>query len=72
MIADNDNIAADILRGADAIARFMGLPRRSVYHAAAKGTLPVFRMGETVMARKSTLLVWISDQEQAAHPQRAA
>lgn len=66
MTADNDNLAADILRGADAIARFLGLPRRSIYHAAAKGTLPVFRMGETVMARKTTLLAWISDQELAA------
>ncbi|MGO4677514.1 helix-turn-helix transcriptional regulator [Bosea sp. 2YAB26] len=69
---DNDNIATDILRGADAIAAFMGLPRRAIYHAAAKGTLPVFRLGETILARKSTLLAWIADQELAARTQRAA
>jgi hypothetical protein len=68
----NDNIAGDVLRGADAIAAFMGLPRRAVYHAASKNTLPVFRLGETILARKTTLLSWIQDQEQAARSARAA
>jgi excisionase family DNA binding protein len=63
---DNDNIAADVLRGAVAIAAFLGLPRRAVYHAAAKNSLPVFRMGETILARKTTLLAWIAGQEQTA------
>ncbi len=66
MTAENDNLASDVLRGADAIAKFMGLPRRAVYHSASKGTLPVFRLGETVLARKSTLLAWIGEQEQPA------
>ncbi len=65
-MADNDNLAGDVLRGADAIARFLGFPRRAVYHAAAKGSLPVFRMGETVCARRSTLLAWIATQESGA------
>ncbi|MDX1240582.1 excisionase family DNA-binding protein [Sinorhizobium medicae] len=66
MQAANDNLAADMLRGADAIAQYMGLPRRSVYHAISKGHLPCFRLGETVCARKTTLLAWIAGQEQVA------
>lgn len=72
MTPDNDNLAADILRGADAIAAFLGFPRRAVYHAAAKGHLPTFRLGETVCSRKSTLLAWIASQEAAAQSARAA
>lgn len=53
----------DMLRGADAIADFIGMPRRAIYHAISKGSLPHFRIGETVCARKSTLLSWIGEQE---------
>lgn len=66
MSAANDNIASDILHGAEAIASFLGLPRRAVYHAASKGNLPVFRLGETLLGRKSTLLAWIGEQEMTA------
>ncbi|TGP88918.1 MULTISPECIES: DNA-binding protein [unclassified Mesorhizobium] len=59
----NDNLAADILEGAAAIAAWTGFKRRAVYHAVANGHLPHFRMGETVCARKSTLLAWIAQQE---------
>ncbi|UVK44830.1 excisionase family DNA-binding protein [Mesorhizobium sp. AR07] len=62
----NDNLAADILRGADAIAQHLGFPRRAIYHLVSKGGLPSFRLGETVCARKSTLAKWISAQERAA------
>lgn len=62
----NDNLAADILRGADAIARHLGFPRRAIYHLVSKGGLPSFRLGETVCARKSTLANWIAEQERAA------
>lgn len=62
---DNDNLSADLLRGADAIAVYLGFPRRTIYHAVAKGHLPSFRMGDTVCARKSTLTSWISEQEAA-------
>jgi excisionase family DNA binding protein len=63
---DNSPLAADILRGADAIAKHLGFPRRAVYHAVSKGSLPTFRIGETVCARKSTLAAWIEGQESAA------
>lgn len=66
MEAANSNISVDVLRGADAIAAFLGFPRRAIYHAVSKGHLPSFRIGETVCARKSTLTAWIAEQEQAA------
>lgn len=59
-------LAGDMLRGADAIAEFLlGDPkkRRQVYHLAEKGNLPVFRLGQTLCARRSTLLAWIAEQE---------
>lgn len=62
----NDNLAADILEGAAAIAEWTGFKRRAVYHAVSNGHMPHFRMGETVCARKSTLLAWIAKQEEAA------
>lgn len=60
------NLAADILRGADAIAAHLGFPRRAIYHLVAKGRLPHFRLGDTVCARRSTLARWIEQQEAQA------
>lgn len=73
MQAENDNmpLAADILRGAAAIAEFMGFERRVIYHLAAKGNLPVFRTGDIVCARKSTLMAWIDAQESAGQARAA-
>ncbi|RWO18650.1 MAG: DNA-binding protein [Mesorhizobium sp.] len=62
----NDNLAADILRGADAIAKHLGFPRRAIYHLVSIGGLPTFRLGETVCARRSTLAKWIAEQETKA------
>lgn len=63
---DNNPLAADVLRGADAIAIWMGFNRRTIYHLTANGTLPTFRMGDIVCARKSTLTAWIAGQEARA------
>lgn len=66
MTAVNDNtLAADILRGADAIGAFLGFPRRSIYHLAATGGMPYFRIGDIICARRSTLIAWIAAQEEA-------
>jgi excisionase family DNA binding protein len=62
----NVPLAEDILRGAAEIAAYMGFERRVVYHLASKGALPVFRMGEIVCARRSTLLAWVIQQEAAS------
>jgi hypothetical protein len=62
-------IADDLLEGAEAIARFMFgsvAKRRRVYHLAATSDLPLFRLGEVICGRRSTLLAWIAEQEKAS------
>ena len=63
---DNSPLSADILRGAAAIAAHLGFDRRVVYHLVARGSIPTFRLGETVCARKSTINAWIAAQEARA------
>lgn len=63
------DLSSDLLRGADKIADFMfgdTKRRRQVYHLAERKNLPVFRLGSTICARKSTIMAWISDQEKVA------
>ncbi|TAN56093.1 MAG: DNA-binding protein [Rhodospirillales bacterium] len=60
------NLADDLLRGADAIADFMGMKRRQIYHLTETSRLPVFRVGSVLCARRSTLLGWVEDQERRA------
>lgn len=52
--------------GADKVAEYTGQDRRSIYHLAQTGKIPVFRMGSQICARKSTLLRWIEEQEAKA------
>ncbi|NJO54516.1 MAG: hypothetical protein HC829_06450 [Bacteroidales bacterium] len=61
-------LADDLLRGADAIATFVfgsTKHRRKIYYYAsdAKVRMPVFRIGNVICARKSTLRNWIEKQE---------
>jgi hypothetical protein len=59
-------LADDILRGADEIARYIFGPqgsRRKVYYLAECTRLPVFRLGSVLCARRSVLLSWIERQE---------
>ena len=71
--ANQDALPADILVGAQAIAKFLygdeGLKEtnlRRVYHGISKGDIPVFRIGGKLHARKSTILRRITGQEDAA------
>lgn len=57
-------LSDDLIFGAEAIAEFLGLERRQIYHAAAMDHLPIFRIGSTLCCRKSTLSRWISDREE--------
>jgi len=60
------NLAQDLLRGADELAEFLygdREQRRKVYHLAATSQIPVFKLGSMICARKSVLLKWIKDQE---------
>lgn len=61
-------IASDIICGAEAIATELlgdAKKRRQVYYLAEKHSLPVFRMGGMLCARRSKLLSWIESQEAA-------
>ncbi len=57
MSAIPQSLRDDLLTGAVDIAAFLG-PRwtkRKIYYAAERGTLPISRVGETLVARKSEL-----------------
>ena len=59
-------LAEDLLFGAAAIAEFIygdKRKRRQVYHLVQSGSLPVFKMGNQVCARKSTVLLWVEEME---------
>jgi len=63
------DLSNDILEGAGSIAAFLlgdSRHRRRIYHLVAKGTLPVFRLGSVLCARKSSLLNWIESEEARA------
>lgn len=60
---DNDNLADDVLKGAAEIATFLGEDRRAIFYAISKGRLPVYRIGESIRARKSALRAWVAEQE---------
>jgi hypothetical protein len=68
-------LSDDLLEGAAAIAAFMfgdATKRRRVYALAGddrgRDKLPVFRLGETLCARKSTLQQWIAIREKGEAP----
>lgn len=55
--------SSDVLHGAGAIAVFLGMTEKQCRHRIEEGTIPVFRIGMTICARRSTLVRWIADQE---------
>lgn len=62
----SQDLADDLLRGADEIARFIFGPRgsrRKIYYLAETSHLPVFRLGAVLCARRSVLMKWIAGQE---------
>lgn len=66
-----DELAEDILHGADEIAKFIfgeGGHRRKVYYLAECTRIPVFRLGSMLCARRTVLLNWISNQERRVRP----
>ena len=55
-----DTLANDLLYGADAIARYMfgddaRKYRRRVYYLVSQGYLPVTRLGDEIIGRKSEI-----------------
>lgn len=63
--AENDN-HADLLYGAESIADFLQLSKTVVYHLVAGKSMPTFKMGKKVCARRTTLLGWLADKEATA------
>lgn len=51
----NTPLSADLLTGAAAIAGYIGWPPRRVYYAADRKQLPIGRVGQILIARKSEL-----------------
>lgn len=67
----SDELADDLLRGADEIAEFIFGKRggrRKIYYLAETSHLPVFRLGAVLCARKSVLMRWIAGQESRVRP----
>ncbi|MBX5010848.1 helix-turn-helix domain-containing protein [Rhizobium lentis] len=58
--AENDG---DLLIGAAAIAKFLGITPRQVYRLAYDDVMPHFKLGGSVAARRSTLTKWMIDLE---------
>lgn len=66
-----DGVADDILQGADAIAAFLGITRRQVYHVAEKGGMPIRNIpGLGLVARKSRLLQALDAGEPSVQKRR--
>ncbi|NKM30089.1 helix-turn-helix transcriptional regulator [Rhizobium laguerreae] len=67
MKSDNDNnFGGDLLIGANAIARFLGVSSRQVYRLTYDGIMPHFKLGGSVAARRSSLTKWMAEAERTA------
>ncbi|MGP1273980.1 MAG: hypothetical protein ACQRW7_01025, partial [Caulobacterales bacterium] len=54
----------DFLWGAQAIAQFLGLTERQVFHHAERGTLPIGKVANRLFARRSTLEEFLNSKIQ--------
>lgn len=59
MTTHTETQQADLLWGAQTIARFLGLTKRQVYYALESGSLPIRKIGGRLCARRSSLLAFI-------------
>ena len=48
-------LAEDVLDGVKEIAAFIGKSERATFHLVHAGSIPVFRLGKKIHARKSEL-----------------
>lgn len=53
----------DLLMGAAAIARYLGVTSRQVYRLHYGEIIPSFKLGGTVAARRSSLAKWMEALE---------
>ena len=61
-----ENLADDLLRGAGAIASFLGTNERRVFYMLERKQIPGFKLGGLWNARKSTLVKYIEELEAEA------
>ena len=69
-----DALSDDLLYGAAAIAEYMFGDKYSaaaIYHLAATGQLPLGKMGEILIGRKSTLTKHVAKGERITAPSKA-
>ena len=55
MSESKTKLSDDLLTGAAEIGAYLGWDERRVYHSAARGYLPVTKVGALLVARKSEL-----------------
>ena len=55
----------DLLYGVKSIAEFLGMRPKQAQHRCDDGTIPTFKIGRNVCARKSTLREWLDKMERA-------
>ena len=63
---DDPDLAADLLDGMPAIAKFYGCTERRGYYLVENKLIPAFKVGDKWCARKSTLRSHVEKLEAAA------
>ena len=60
------NPPADLLYGASAIARYLGVKPRAAYHLIETRKIPFFRIGKVVCSRRTSLAAKLDELEAAS------
>ena len=58
--------ASDLLYGAGAIARFLGVKPRAAYHLIETRRIPFFKIGKVVCSRRTSLAAKLDELEAAS------
>jgi excisionase family DNA binding protein len=56
----------DLLYGTRRIAEFLGIPQRAAEHLVETKSIPYFKMGKTVCARRSKLMAALERLEECS------
>jgi len=68
----NNAGVGDLLYGARPIAEHLGITERQARYLIDQGTLPAWKEGKMICARRSSLNAWMDQREAAAALTRAA
>ena len=60
-------VAGEVI-GADEVARFLGVNRKTVYDAANRGQLPSRRLGRRLLFSRSAVLAWLQCKGSSERP----